>query len=262
MATNIRHRKTPEEEELYKKLAELNELESELAQQELDLATLRGELRTFEIKYLRIIGTHYAELDEIEAQIVELQARLKPKNKDSQKQAEQARTKAQESAQAAEGVQEQFKQEKFAPSESLKKLYREVAKTVHPDLANDEEDRARRQSFMAEANCAYEEGNEARLEAIIHEWESSPESVKGGGVGAELIRVIRKINQVKGRLSEIEAEINLLKESELYQLKIRVEEAENQGWDLLSEMATHLDEQINVAKKKMEKMRAREGRRI
>jgi hypothetical protein len=154
MITKAKHRKTPEEEELDKKLTELNKLESQLAQRELDLATLHGELRTFEIRYLRIIGTRYAELDDLEAQIAEIQGRLKPKDKHSKKSAEQARVKAQESAHAAEGIQEQFKQEKFTPSESLKKLYREVAKSVHPDLANDEQDRARRQLYMAEVNRA------------------------------------------------------------------------------------------------------------
>ncbi len=254
------HRKTPEEEELSKKIIELNELESELAQKELDLATLRGELKAFEIQYLRFIGTRYAEVDEIKAQIAEIQARLTPENKNSQKHAEQARNKAQDSAQAAEGIQEQFKQEKFTPSESLKKLYREVAKTVHPDLANDEEDRARRQSFMAEANRAYQEGDEARLETIIHEWESRPESVKGDGVGAELIRAIRKINQVKQRLNTIEAEIDQLEGSELYQLKIKVEEAEGAGRNLLGEMATHLDEQIALGKEELKKVKVKRSR--
>lgn len=261
MIAEIKRRKTPEEEELDKKLSDLDDLESDLAQWELELATLHGELRAFEIRYFRIIGIRYAELDEIEAQIAELQARLKPKNKQSQKHAEQARIKAQESAQAAGGIQEQFKQEKFIPSESLKKLYREVAKSVHPDLANDEEERARRQRLMAEANRAYEEGDEARLEAILHEWESSPESVKGDGVGAELVRVIRKITQAKERLNVIEAEIDQLKGSELYQLKIKIEDAETEGRDPLEEMASQLDEQIALAKQRLMEMEAKRSRR-
>jgi hypothetical protein len=60
---------------------------------------------------------------------------------------------------------------------------------------------------MGEASCPYEEGDEDRLEAILREWEMSPEPGKGDGFGAELIRVIRKISQVKERLCEIEAEI-------------------------------------------------------
>ena len=100
MAAEMKYRKTPEEKEFDKKLTELKELESELAQRELELATFYGELRAFEIRYLRIIGTRYAELDDIEAQLAEIQARLKPKGKHPQKHAEQACTKAQGSAQA------------------------------------------------------------------------------------------------------------------------------------------------------------------
>ncbi len=252
MITEIKHRKTPEEEELDKKSTKLNELESELAQRELDLATLHGELRAFEIRYLRIIGTRYAELDEIEAQLAEIQARLKPKDKNSQKHAEQARTKAQESAQAAEGVQEQIKQDRFTPSESLKKLYREVAKKIHPDLANDEKERARRQRLMAEVNRTYEEGDEARLEAILHEWETSPDFIKGEGIGADLVRVIRKIAQIQERLRVIDAEIS--------QLRAKVEEAENEGRDLLEEMASRLDEQITFSKQSLKEMMFKKSR--
>lgn len=252
MATDIKHRETPEEKELHRKLTELNELESELAQQELDLATLHGGLRAFEARYLRIIGTRYAQLDKIEAQIAEIEASLAMSDNNSQQRAAQAWAKAYESAQAANVEQQPLKQESFLPSESLKKLYREVAKSVHPDLANDEEERVRRQQLMAEANRAYEEGDEARLEEILRDWEISPETVKGNGVGAELVRVIRKITQVKERLNAIETEIDLLKESELYQLKIKVEEVEDEGRDLLCEMALQLDDQIALAKQRLE----------
>lgn len=243
-------------------MTELEELESELIQSELDLATLHVELRTFEIRYLRIIGARYVELDEINAQIAEFQARLKPKNKNFKEMAEEARTKANESAKAADIEKRPLERERFTPSEDLKKLYREVAKSVHPDLANDEEDRGRRQRLMAEANQAYEEGDEALLEAILREWETSPESVKGEGVGADLVRVIRKITQVKERLKVIEVEIDQLKDSDLYQLKVKVEEAEDEDRDLLEEMAMHLDEQIVLARQELKKMKAKKRRKL
>jgi DnaJ-domain-containing protein 1 len=68
-----------------------------------------------------------------------------------------------------------------------------VAKRIHPDLATDSEDRLRRQILMAEANRAFEEGDEDRLRRILHEYEASPDAVKGDGAGADLIRAIRKI---------------------------------------------------------------------
>jgi chromosome segregation ATPase len=244
-------RLTPEEQELEKKSAELLTLESELAQRELDLATLRAELVAFEARYLSKVGVLYAELDEIEAQIAEVQARLSPKDDRVQQKAAQARAQAQQSAQTARAVQKLGEQKEFAASENLKKLYREVAKRVHPDLATDEQDRARRQRLMTEANQAYEEGDEAKLQAILDEWESSPESVKGEGVGADLIRTIRKIAQIDKRLSIIENEMAQLMASDLYQLKAKVEEAENEGRDLLADMATQIEGQIAQARNRL-----------
>jgi len=258
MRTDITRTQTPEERELSRKLYDLSELEAELAQRELDLATLQAQLHTFEAKYISIVGVCYAELDEIEAQIAEAEARLKPKDNKTQEQAAQARAQAQESAQSARIAQEP-REEKFEPSENLKKLYREVAKRIHPDLAIDEKEHTRRQQLMADANHAYEEGDEAKLRAILAEWESSPESVKGEGTAAELVRVIRKIAQVEKRLRVIETEITHLEESDLYQLKTEVEAAENEGRDLLAEMASRVKEMIALASERLARIN---GRRV
>lgn len=247
MSSEIIRNQTPEERELEKKRAELALLETELTEGELELATLRAELAALEARYLREVGVLYAELDEIEAQIAEAQARRKPRDPRVQEEAVQARVQAQESAQTTKAIAEL----KPKPTENLKKLFREVAKRIHPDLATNDADRARRQKFMAEANRAYEEGNEAKLRAILEEWESSPESVEGEGVGAELIRTIRKIAQIEKRLSTIETEIEQLRASDLYQLKARVEEAENNERNLLAEMASQVEQQITSARKRL-----------
>jgi hypothetical protein len=67
METGIRRSETPEEKELNKKKAELKTLEGELAQRELDLATLKAELHNFQNIYLSVVGIRHAELEEIEA---------------------------------------------------------------------------------------------------------------------------------------------------------------------------------------------------
>lgn len=46
------------------------------------------------------------------------------------------------------------------------------------------------------APAAYEAGDAERLQQILRAWEESPESITGGGIGAVLIRLIRKIAQV------------------------------------------------------------------
>ena len=240
----------PEEDELAKKRQELAGLESELAEGELRIAGLRAALSVFERRYLRIVGTRYAELDEIEAQIAEILARNRPSDEQAQDSAKQARTRANDSQTAAH-EQPSGEPKEFAPSPSLKALYRQVAKRIHPDLTSDPAERIRRQKLMAEANLAYERGDEARLRKILEDYERSPEVVQGEGTGAELVRAIRKIAQIRSRIREIEAEVELIIQSDLHQLKVKVEEAEKQGRDLLKEMAAMVEGRIAEARERL-----------
>ncbi len=230
MENAIARKKTPEEEELEKKLAELTALEADLAQGELDLATLQGELQAFEREYFRVVGVRYTEIDRIEAQIAEYMLSLQSSRD-------------------------------FEPSQNLKQLYREVAKRIHPDLATDEEERSRRQRLMAEANQAYEDADEERLRAILNGWETNSKSVKGEGVVTELIGTIRKIAQSQKRLKTIQEETQALEQTDLYQLKTKVITSQQAGQDLLVEMASQLDEQITAAKERLEKLKAKLGLR-
>lgn len=212
MNCEVVYKMMPEESELLKKQAELTALESELAQRELELATFNAELRSFRICYLKVLGGLYCELDDLHARIAEATARIKPHDGEARQQAAEARAQAESSARAAESAHEQPSSNgNFKPTENIKKLYREVAKRVDPDLATDEKERLRNQQLMADANRAYAEGDEFRLRAILHQWESSPESIKGNSCGEQLVRVIRKIAKVTERIQVIIAELNDLK---------------------------------------------------
>lgn len=255
MPNGIVRVKTPEEHELENKRARLAQLESHLADRELELATLRAELGAFERRYLRIVGLRYAQLDKLQAEIADYFAKHKPKDHEAQERAQRARAHARESSQATGQVQESSEEEEFVPSESLKKLYRDIARRLHPDMTDDPEEKERRHKFMAEATNAYERGDEARLRQILSEWESSPEAVTGEGAGADLVRIIRKIAQVERRLQAIAAQITGLMDSELHQLKTKADEAAKDGRDLLAEMAERLDRQINEARQRLREVR-------
>ncbi|HXQ25269.1 MAG TPA: hypothetical protein VN822_02570 [Candidatus Acidoferrales bacterium] len=241
----------PEEQELARKRGEQEALEAELADRELRSANLRAELGAFERQYLHFVGSRYAELDEWKAQLAERLAREQPANERAQQAAREARARADETKSAA-GEKAAQEPRAFESSPEMKRLYREVAKRVHPDLTSDRNDRAKRQQLMAEANQAYERGDEARLARILTAYEHSPEAVAGDGPGAELVRVIRRVSQARGRLAEIEAEMQGLLRSDLYQLKSRVDEAEKSGRDVLKSMIEKVDEQIALAKQRLQ----------
>jgi DnaJ-class molecular chaperone len=174
-----------------------------------------------------------------------------PQNERLQRAAQEARARANESRGAA-SVKETEETKQFAPSPELKRRYREVAKAIHPDLTTDTADRARRQELMAEANAAYQKGDETRLAKVLDVYESCPEAVQGDGAGAELVRVIRKLSLMKNRLGEIEIELQNLFNSDIYLLKVQIEEAQEQGRDLLSEMAEKVRKRITDSKERME----------
>jgi DnaJ-domain-containing protein 1 len=237
-------KQTPEERELDIKRATLTALETELAERELDLATLQATLRAFETRYVRTIGVLYRELDELKAQIAEAQARQSTHDPMLRDQAKAARARATETADATGLALRRQDDPGFDPADDLKRLYREVARRIHPDLTTDADERARRNRMMAEANRAYAAGDQTKLRAILDDWESSPESVQGEGVAAELVRTIRKIHQVEHRLADIGTAMSEMKRSELFILWRRVEAATAENRDLLADMAERLKEQI------------------
>ena len=249
MKKEIVRRISPEEEELAKKREELALLQAELAERELFLTNLRAELAAFEGQYLRQVGTLYAELDEWNAKIAERLAEQEG-TEEARSAAAQARTQAEESNSAVSG--EAAAAQEFTPSPELKALYREVAKRVHPDLATDEADRRKREQLMAEANAAYQRGDAETLRRILEEYESSPESVRGEGVAADLVRVIRQIRQVRSRLSQIELEIASLIDSDIAKLRAKVEAARAEGRELLTEMAEDVRKRIDLARRRFE----------
>ncbi len=248
----VRHL-SPEEEELAKKREELALLQAELAERELYLANLRAALSTFEGRYLREVGVLYAELDDWKAKIAQLIAEEEG-TVEARSAATKARAQAEESYSAAHG--EAARAAEFTPSPELKKLYRDVAKRVHPDLATDGADRAQRERWMAEANRAYQQGDVDALRRILEEYESSPESVQGTGVAADLVRVIRQIRQLQKRLVQIKLEITSLGASDSAKLKVKAEEVINQGRNLLAEMAQDVKRRIDIERRQFETLSA------
>lgn len=259
MTTGIIRPQTPEERELAEKNAELGALETQLAQRELDLATLRVALHAFEQRYLRVVGIKCAEIDDLEAQIAEALNRRNPSDETARQRAVEARTKAAESAGVTGALEKRAHAVDFTPSEDLKRLYREIARRVHPDLATDDAERAKRNQVMADVNRAYADDDEARLRSILNEWETSPDAVTGNGIGAELVRTIRKIHQVQARLARLESEIATLIGSELAVLKARAESERMNGRDVLGQMAERLGERIIRLRRQRERFRSNEA---
>ncbi len=255
------HQIIEEEWEFKQKNAELVRLECQLAQEELELATFRCELQNFRARYLSAVGSRYSELDKIEAEIAQIEAGERPDDQFARMKAEQTKAQAEESAKVAGNQQEMNKKEisRFKPTKSLKKLYRQIAKRIHPDLAVNEQERVCFQELMAKANQAYQAGDEIGLQSILRQWKKTGGLEKNIEIG-KLTKVLRQIAQVKERLAAIAKEKAEIRNSSLYQLKLKVEKAESSGIDLLAEMARVLDHQIQITRAKLEQKAKGYGR--
>jgi DNA repair exonuclease SbcCD ATPase subunit len=233
----------PEEEELIKKRGELAEVQAVLGERELELADVRKQLAGFESRYLRQVGTLYAELDEWNAGLCELRAKSSATEAAKQA-ASRAREQAQHTYNQAHGEASQTFE--TPPSAELRAVFREIAKRIHPDLAKDGSDRELRTRLMADANRAYAKGDFETLQRIMRQYEHS--AVPGEGVGAQLVRVIRQISQARRRVEDIEDELARLGESSTARLRQDCDSAAAEGRDLLHELAADVSNKIEAVK--------------
>ena len=256
MDGQIIKRRTPEEREVERKREELAVLRSTLAERELELADMRSSLAVFEGRYLRQVGSLYAELDEWKARTRRLEAECRPSAAATAR-AEEASEQARRAYSEAHGTASETKD--FTPSPELRNLFREIAKRIHPDLARDSADEERRTRFMADANRAYQSGDSETLRRILTEFEDGSEVVVGDGIGAELIRLIRQISLAKDRIVAIEGVLELLLKGEIAQLRKQSEAAEQVGRDLLAELADSVQREIQNARDEYEKLAVQES---
>src|SRR5271167_1790981 len=91
----------PEDQELVRKREEQATLEAALADRELRSANLRAELGAFERRYLHFVGSRYAELDDLKAQIALRHLKEQPDNERAQQAARDAQARADETKSAA-----------------------------------------------------------------------------------------------------------------------------------------------------------------
>jgi len=239
---------TPEDTALRLQREELASTRATLAERELEVADLRTLLKTFEGRYLRQVGVLYADLDDWEARIAEREVSLYD-SATARERAAEARRRAGETHDAAYG--EAHQAEEIEPTPDLKRLFREVAKRIHPDFARDAEDAAHCTRLMARANQAYSRGDTDTLQRILDDHHETI-SIDGEDTAAELLRIARQIQHALRDIAALDLELANLPTSEIAQLKHDADIAALEGRDLLTELATSIRERIADAQRRYE----------
>ncbi len=244
----------PEEIELNKKRSLLERLKDRLADREEEMADLRAELDRFEAQYTMQVGRLYADLDDIEAQIAEEEFKLVPDDEEIKKKVEELRRRAEESAKRVEEAAAHAS-EKWQPTTAAKKAYHNLARTIHPDLALDREEKEKRHGLMAQLNEAYSAGDQTKLNKLVEDLRNSPDLVKGDSVGDELVRSIRQLSQINKRLKELQEEKLVAALSELYILREKMQAEAAEGRDMIKQIAARTAVQIKKSERRLANLR-------
>jgi hypothetical protein len=233
----------PNDHDLEGLRARLSELDAAYAEQSATASRAQADLAAFKSRYRHEVGQLHEELDRLEAALAEaeLDELLK-------------RPPAPPAPEAAPAPVRPEPLPRFT-TDAVRKLFRDVAKVIHPDLARDAETRDRRHSLMIEANRAYALGDEEQLRGILEAWERSPEAIEGTDAEATRLRLIRRIAQIEEQLAVIGAAHAALQESPMWQLKKMVDEEAAKGKDLVKDMVRRLKRDILVATNRLDALR-------
>ncbi|MFD0072770.1 hypothetical protein ACFVIY_10065 [Streptomyces sp. NPDC127166] len=166
--------------------------EQALIEFEIAVETFRVEVENFSRLHHQKLGPMYARLDELDARIAEARA-ARTGDPEDLRRAQEARA----AVLPMPGVDELFNDwidtdglspeaaamltdrpvqppKRVRPGEEARRLYRELARKAHPDLAREEDERKRREEFITRVNAAYARGDEALLRELSAEWEAGP----------------------------------------------------------------------------------------
>ena len=235
------------EDDLDRLRARVAELEAVLDARAADADRIERELDMFAAQYQKQVGTLHEQLDQLELDIAEAEL------------GELSKQVADGRAAPATRRRRRWPPPEPAPrftSDAVRKLFRDVARIIHPDLASDEHTRDRRHALMIQANRAYAMRDEEQLRRILESWERSPEAVQGSDPAAARLRLERRLAQIEEHLDTCGRDLAAMQASRLYELKAMVDEAAASGRDLVAEMVRRLKRDIMAATNRLDAMRS------
>jgi hypothetical protein len=263
--------KNSQEAELQQRVAELADLRARHAEARAVLQSLREEVSRFESIYDRALGGKVAELERIEGEISRLCSNGKWEYRQAQSSFADAwedtfqkdvagdSRDADESQEASDGRdardsqdEAQWQEPPVPPkAQDIKALFREVAKTIHPDLGEAGPAKALRHELMAKANRAYAEDDSRTLHEILRNWRRSPDRAAEAEAGSDLLRITRQIARERQEIRVVKAKVEELKASYVWRFKKRVDANFAIGVDVLSDMVADADLDIARALKRL-----------
>lgn len=223
----------------------------ELIEAEAELADRRADIEAFEFEYEATVGVHLLHLERINAELNDYLDRIKMRRNEkifgtSYRSVEDQYQKTWHSPPTTRPPKK-----KVAVSENteaqIKKLYRQLARRYHPDLAADDAERDYRTEMMTAVNDAYAARSFAELLALAKELSGHGQTGSSDKreTAVDMIQALEEeLTRCQRRLRQIELNMQSLYTHPLVELSTEVKFGKQKGRDILAEMAKETERQI------------------
>jgi hypothetical protein len=227
--------------------ASLELLQNELIESEAQLAERMAAINAFEFELRRKIGPFTQRLEELEAKIKEEFARLERELHEKAGEEylwDEGAAASGEYRYHAESLEAKPQVLDEDETAEIKRLYRQLARRFHPDMALDDADREYRTQMMMAINAAYTVGDLDKLRGLADE----PDAVQhmdNALKDEQLAEALEKeVGRVKRRLEEVIKELEQLAHHPSTRLMRRKQRAEAEGRNFYGEMIREIREKI------------------
>lgn len=102
-----------------------------------------------------------------------------------------------------------------------KRLYRDLAKRFHPDLARTEDERSARERTMQRVNAAFQDRDLSALHSLSHEAEHTDPAFEARSTGDKFVWATREIARLDGLIESIDADLAAIRATDTHALWLR-----------------------------------------
>jgi hypothetical protein len=263
MTTALSRVTSPEERELNRHLQQIEGRKREIASLEADTQELHENLARFNAEYHARVGVLFTQIDQLELEIAEYRRRTDLLNVDPdaseqeilqrvQEEFSQQREKVQQEERDSERFWHQREAYRGEPSltendaAELKRLFRELARRFHPDLAKTDEEREERTRIMQQVNTAYHARNLDVLHTLTSREDVDDRSFSALSIADKLIWAIRELARLNDLYDQL---INTYHELRTSSLAVLWFEKES-GNDPLDRLERELIQRLGLTRAK------------
>lgn len=251
-------------EQISRLRAGLNQVQRQIDVAAGELARLEEDLRAFEFEFEANVGYLLEQLAQLEVEVKAYLQRIKiiRTEKTFGEGYRTVEDQYDETWNAPRRQQAKPEPRKLPPltAAKIKKIYRDLARRYHPDLAIDEADRSRRTAKMTAINDAYKAGSLVELMALAEAPQPHPDratrplSTPSPSAQTELdmVRILEEeLESRRRQLAQVQDALQNFHHRPMVELALEARFARRDGRDVLAEMAAEV--QRKIARKEVER---------